>query len=154
PFHGLLLIGLGRGAQLLKTLEVGSELDATWALDPRPQMAITGSQVLLQDGRVVATSDHQQAPRTAVGIDTDTGHVLLVTIDGRQRRATGMSMRGWAGFLASLGLDDAVNLDGGGSSTMVARSAGGTTTGVVNRPSLGHERRVPDALTVSYAPPS
>src|SRR5262245_49186357 len=60
PFHGLLLIGLGRGAQLLKTLEVGSELDATWALDPRPQMAITGSQVLLQGGRVVATSDHQQ----------------------------------------------------------------------------------------------
>jgi hypothetical protein len=153
-FHGFLLIGVGRGAQLLETLPVGSPLDATWALDPKPQMAITGSQVLVQDGHVVATNDHVTAPRTAVGIDRATGHILLVTLDGRQRRATGMSMRGWARLLKGLGVDDAVNLDGGGSSTMVARSADGSTTSVVNRPSLGHERRVPDVLTVDYAPPT
>jgi len=154
PFHGFLLVGLGRGARLLETLPVGSELDATWALDPRPQMAITGSQVLVQDGRVVAANDHAKAPRTAVGIDTDTGHVLVVTIDGRQQRATGLSTLGWARMLRDLGVDDAVNLDGGGSTTMVARSADGTTTGVVNKPSLGHERPVPDALTVDYTPPA
>jgi phosphodiester glycosidase len=153
-FHGLLLIGVGSGAQLLKTLPVGSPLDATWALDPRPQMAITGSQVLVRGGHVVATNDHVTAPRTAVGIDTATGHVLLVTLDGRQPKATGMTMRGWARLLKGLGVDDAVNLDGGGSSTMVARSADGSTTGVVNRPSLGRERQVPDALTVDYAPPT
>lgn len=153
-FHGFLLVGLGRGARLLATLRVGSPLDATWALEPKPQMAITGSQVLVQGGRVVAASDHATAPRTAVGIDAATGHVLLVTLDGRQPKATGMSMPGWAKFLKGLGIDDAVNLDGGGSSAMVARSADGRTTGVVNRPSLGHERSVPDALTVDYAPPS
>ena len=153
PFRGFLLIGLGRGAQLLKTLPVGSELDATWALDPRPQMAITGSQVLVRAGKVVAHSDHLVAPRTSVGIDADTGHVLLVALDGRQPKATGMAMVGWARLLKGLGVDDAVNLDGGGSSTMVARNRSGTSTGVVNRPSLGHERPVPDALTVDYAAP-
>jgi hypothetical protein len=151
-FRGYLLLGLGGGARLLSRLTIGSEIDTTWALDPQPLMAVTGSQVLVRGGKVVATSDHERAPRTAVGIDADTGRVLLVALDGRQKNARGMSMVGWGRFLASLGVDDAVNLDGGGSSTMVARSADGTTTGVVNRPSLGHERRVPDALTVEVAP--
>jgi exopolysaccharide biosynthesis protein len=115
-------------------------------------MAITGSQVLVRDGQVVARSDGLRAPRTAIGIDGDTGHVLLVTLDGRDPHAVGMRMRGWARFLARLGIDHAVNLDGGGSSTMVARTAGGSALAVVNRPSLGHQRRVPDAVTVDYAP--
>jgi len=153
-FKGYLLIGLGRGARLLRTLPVGTALDVSWALNPQPQMAITGSQVLVRNAQVVATGDGVTAPRTAIGIDHDTGHVLLVALDGRQKGAVGLSTLAWAHFLDRLGIDDAVNLDGGGSTTMVARSADGSTTGVVNRPSLGHERRVPDALTVDYRPPS
>lgn len=152
-FQGYLLIGLGRGAKLLRTLKVGSDLDASWALDPKPKMAITGSQVLVQHGRVVAADDGQKAPRTAVGIDQDTGHVVLAALDGRQKNAVGLSTLGWARFLKRIGVDDAVNLDGGGSTTMVARSADGGTTSVVNRPSLGRERWVPDALTVDYQAP-
>ncbi|HET7431620.1 MAG TPA: phosphodiester glycosidase family protein [Nocardioides sp.] len=152
-FQGYLLVGLGRGAKLLKTVKVGSRLDASWALDPKPQMAITGSQVLVQHGRVVATDDGQKAPRTAVGIDRATGHVVLATLDGRQKNAVGLSTLGWARFLKRYGVDAAVNLDGGGSTTMVARSADQQTTGVVNRPSLGRERWVPDALTVDYQAP-
>ena len=152
-FQGYLLVGVGRGARLLRTVQVGSRLDASWTLDPKPQMAITGSQVLVLHGRVVASDDGQKAPRTAVGIDADTGHVVLVALDGREKNAVGMSTRAWARFLKGMGVDDAVNLDGGGSTTMVARSADGTTTEVVNKPSLGHERRVPDALTVDYQAP-
>ena len=152
-FRGYLLVGLGRGARLLTRLRVGTQLDASWALDPQPQMAVTGSQVLLRRGRVVARSDGVRAPRTAIGIDHSNGHVLLAALDGRQKRAVGLSTLAWARFLARLGLDDAVNLDGGGSTTMVARSADGSTTGVVNVPSLGRERRVPDAVTVDYSPP-
>jgi hypothetical protein len=152
-FRGYLLIGLGRGARLLGTLHVGDDLDSSWALDPQPQMAITGSQVLLRHGTVVASSDGLRAPRTAIGIDRDTGNVFLVALDGRQKGAVGLSTLAWAHLLHRIGLDDAVNLDGGGSTTMVARSADGSTTGVVNRPSLGHERRVPDAVTVDYRPP-
>lgn len=152
-YRGLRLIGVGSGARLLERVTVGAALTPRWALDPQPQMAITGSQVLLRGGRVVAHSDGLRAPRTAIGIDDDTGHVLLVTLDGRRRHAVGMRMRGWAKLLARLGIDHAVNLDGGGSSTMVARGTDGSALGVVNRPSLGHQRRVPDAVTVDYAPP-
>jgi len=153
PYHGLRLIGVGKGARLLESATVGSPLTPTWVLDPQPRMAITGSQVLVSDGRVVARSDGLRAPRTAIGIDQDTGHVLLVTLDGRQRHAVGMKMPGWARLLTRLGIDDAVNLDGGGSSTMIARSEDGSALGVVNRPSLGRERSIPDAVTVDYAPP-
>jgi hypothetical protein len=154
PFEGYLLVGLGSGARLLRSLKLGSEAEISWALDPTPLMAVSGSQVLVRDGKVMATSDHETAPRTAVGIDTHDGHVLLVALDGRAKNARGMSMVAWGRFLASLGIDDAVNLDGGGSSTMVARGAGGGPLGVVNRPSLGHERSVPDALTVEAGSPA
>jgi hypothetical protein len=153
PYRGLRLIGVGTGARLLERATVGAPLTPKWVLDPQPQMAITGSQVLVRAGRVVAQSDGLRAPRTAIGIDHDNGHVLLATLDGRQRHAVGMKLRGWARLLAGLGIDDAVNLDGGGSSTMVARAEDGSALGVVNRPSLGRERWVPDAVTVDYAPP-
>ena len=153
-YAGLRLVGLGRGAQDLRTLAVGSALTATYSLEPRPQMAVTGSQVLVSGSKVVASNDGVVAPRTAVGIDHRTGHVVLATLDGRQQHATGMSLRGWAQYLVGLGIDDAINLDGGGSSTMVARGPDGGPLTVVNQPSLGHERQVPDALVVDYTPPS
>jgi hypothetical protein len=153
PFHGFLLLGVGTGAPLLKSLAVGSAVSARWSLDQHPQMAITGSQVLVQDGKVVATNDHMPAPRTAVGIDPSTGHILLAALDGRQTGAAGLSTLGWARVLAGLGVGAALNLDGGGSTTMVARDATGASTGVVNVPSQGHQRRLPDALAVDYAPP-
>jgi phosphodiester glycosidase len=152
-YRGLRLVGVGRGARLLERVAVGSHLTPGWFLEPRPLMAVTGSQVLVRAGRVVAHSDGLRAPRSAIGIDGDTGHVLLVTLDGRSRRAVGMRMHGWAKLLTRLGIDRAVNLDGGGSSTMVARTAVGSGLAVVNRPSLGHQRRVPDAVVVDYAPP-
>lgn len=153
PFHGFLLLGVGAGAPLLKSLTVGSRVSAHWSLDQPTKMAITGSQVLVQDGRVVATNDHLSAPRTAVGIDPGTGHVILAALDGRQVGAAGLTTLGWARVLDGLGVGTALNLDGGGSTTMVARDATGDATAVVNVPSLGHQRHLPDALAVDYEPP-
>jgi hypothetical protein len=152
-FHGLLLVGLGEGAAELASLTVGTRLRARWSLDQRVRMAVTGSQVLVRNGRVVATDDHLVAPRTAVGIDHDTGHVVVATLDGRQSDAVGRTTRGWARVLVALGVDDAINLDGGRSTTMVARGVGGTPVDVVNAPALVRERWVPDALTVEYRRP-
>jgi hypothetical protein len=82
-------------------------------------------------------------PRTLIGRDRE-GDVWLVVVDGRQPgHSAGMSLPELTDFSRRLGLVDALNLDGGGSSTMVVKGA------VVNRPSdpIG-PRPVSDAIVV------
>ena len=85
-------------------------------------------------------------PRTMVGI-TGNGRLLLVVVDGRQPGyADGMSLFELRTLAHSLGCTDALNLDGGGSTTLVI--AGQGSNGVVNRPSGKVERPVPSILFV------
>jgi hypothetical protein len=82
-------------------------------------------------------------PRTLAGVRPD-GTLLLVTVDGgRPRWSAGMTLTEAARLMRSLGATDALNLDGGGSSTMFVRGE------VVNRPSdrVG-ERPVSNGLFV------
>ncbi|MCK7477320.1 MAG: phosphodiester glycosidase family protein [Candidatus Moduliflexus flocculans] len=63
-------------------------------------------------------------PRTAVGVRAD-GRILLVTVDGRQpERSVGMTIAELAALLLELGAVEAINMDGGGSTTMVVRGTG------------------------------
>ncbi|NOY77186.1 MAG: phosphodiester glycosidase family protein [Calditrichaeota bacterium] len=80
-------------------------------------------------------------PRTAVGISRDGKTLFWMVVDGRQPGySLGMTLRELADFLKSLGAYNAVNLDGGGSSTMVVRGH------VVNHPSdAAGERPVSNA---------
>jgi exopolysaccharide biosynthesis protein len=81
-------------------------------------------------------------PRTLAGVRPD-GTLLLVTVDGRLPGwSVGMTLPEAARLMRSLGARDALNLDGGGSTTMVVRGE------VVNRPADRVERRVSDGLFV------
>lgn len=85
---------------------------------------------------------HKRNPRTFAGVDAQ-GRTLLVTADGRQTTFLGLSLNEEARVARSLGMVTAMNLDGGGSTTMVQ---GGR---VVNSPSdATGERPVGDALLV------
>ena len=90
-------------------------------------------------------------PRTAIGI-TEDYHVLLVTVDGRHAEAAGMSMWELRDFMDKLGCKDALNFDGGGSTTMVIK--GKSENNVVNYPSDNRlydhegERKVANGLVV------
>jgi len=87
-------------------------------------------------------------PRTMVGI-TGSGHLLFVVVDGRQPGyAEGMSLFELRALAHSLGCTDALNLDGGGSTTMVVGGESGSA--VVNKPSGKIERPVPSILFVRY----
>ncbi|MCX8009761.1 MAG: phosphodiester glycosidase family protein, partial [Ignavibacteria bacterium] len=81
-------------------------------------------------------------PRTAVGFNRDSTKVFFVTVDGRQPGfSVGVSFDQLADIMLSIGCYQAVNLDGGGSTTMVVRGA------IKNRPSdAGGERSVGNAL--------
>ncbi|MFZ4292672.1 phosphodiester glycosidase family protein [Streptomyces cellulosae] len=85
---------------------------------------------------------HKRNPRTLAGTDA-AGRTVLVTADGRSTASLGLSITESAKVARSLGLRDAVNLDGGGSTTMVANGQ------VINDPSdAAGERPVGDALLI------
>ena len=85
---------------------------------------------------------HKRNPRTLAGVDA-AGRTVLITADGRSTEALGLSIVESAEVAKSLGLRDAVNLDGGGSTTMV------TDGKVINAPSdATGERPVGDALLI------
>jgi len=119
---------------------------------------VNGGPTLVQNGQLdvtakrdgmVRTNDsnsffygwvHKRNPRTFAGVDAQ-GRTLLVTVDGRQTTSLGLSLNEEAHVAKSLGMVNAMNLDGGGSTTMVQ---GGQ---VMNSPSdATGERPVGDAL--------
>jgi len=87
----------------------------------------------------------QRHPRTAVGL-TAGNHLLLLTVDGRSPTAAGMSLVELRRTMRILGCRDALNMDGGGSTTMWIRVEPGG--GVVNQPSDDRERPVVDVIAV------
>lgn len=82
-------------------------------------------------------------PRTAIGFDPYSNRLWMIVVDGRQAYSVGMSLPELATLLESIGAVEAINLDGGGSSTMVVRGE------TVNRPSdESGERPVVNALAL------
>jgi hypothetical protein len=116
------------------------------------QEAVGASTVLLKDGLVenvgyLSDSKTDRHPRTLVGTRPD-GTVLIIAIDGRQAAlSNGASWSDMAWILLELGAVDAVNLDGGGSTTFVTCPSAGKYT-VRNSPSDGSLRRVYNSLVV------
>ncbi|HZE66394.1 MAG TPA: phosphodiester glycosidase family protein [Sporichthyaceae bacterium] len=105
--------------------------------------AVTGRFQLLNEGRDVAPTRtgafFSRHPRTLAGNTWD-GKIVLVTIDGGSRRSIGATLREAARVARALGMRDAINLDGGGSTTMSIRGK------LANKVSGGRERSVSDAL--------
>jgi hypothetical protein len=157
PGGAVRLLGRDSGADALASLVVGERIGVEYgprAAGELPRVAIGGNKVLLRDGVVQEADDSELHPRTAAGFSADGTKMWLVTIDGRQADSRGMSERELAEQLSSLGADDAINLDGGGSSTMLARERGDSAAGVRNSPSDGMLRPVPNGVGFSVAPGS
>jgi exopolysaccharide biosynthesis protein len=107
--------------------------------------------LLVADGRNVGTTalpqPQKRHPRTAAGLTADGQTLLLVVVDGRQPDwSIGMTLPELGELLIELGAGDAVNLDGGGSSSFMYAPPGGAP--LVNRPSDGRWRPVGASLGV------
>lgn len=122
-----------------------------------PLEAVGGRPTVARDSLVVPQVDSGAAsfstsrhPRTAAGIAAGGRRLLLVTVDGRQKPySDGMTLRELANLMLALGARDAINLDGGGSTTMVVKTPAARTLAVVNTPSdPTGERAVGNALAV------
>ena len=121
--------------------------------------AVGGSIMLVRDGKIVVGSSgnyyDSRASRTCVGITAD-NRVVLMVMDGRQEPVSaGGSAIEIAQVMLDAGCVVAINLDGGGSTTFVAKEEGADELSVVNRPSDGYARSVSSSLmVVSTAKPS
>ncbi|WP_020390625.1 phosphodiester glycosidase family protein [Kribbella catacumbae] len=146
----LALIGRDTGAAALTAFEAGEKVEVQYG--PRADavdaaVAISGNVQLARDGKVPAdVPDADLAPRTAVGFSENGRRMVLLTVDGRATGSRGLSLKEMGQLMIGLGADDVLNLDGGGSSTMLARSPGETAPEIVNDPSDGGERLVPNGL--------
>jgi len=113
---------------------------------------------LVKDGELATTywASHTQAreTRTAVGI-TRTGKVVMMVLDGRQEPySCGGSFAEIAQIMLDAGCVDAINLDGGGSSTMLVQRPGESDVSLANNPSDGFERSVSASMMVVSTKPS
>ncbi len=126
---------------------------SVWTLstETRPDLrgvstALGGGPALLKDGQPTQfQSSDARHPRSAIGWNSH--HFFLVQVDGRQPGVSvGMSLSELAAHMARIGCTDALNLDGGGSSTLWARGQ------VMNNPCEGAERPMGNALLITLQP--
>lgn len=104
-----------------------------WGCAAGTEQAVTGNRLLINRGQIqtkfVKPTTKNLHPRTAVGVDKSGQTVWLVVVDGRQGGySEGLTLHELAELLVELGAEEAVNLDGGGSSTLVVEQEGQAET--------------------------
>ncbi|MGP4020848.1 phosphodiester glycosidase family protein [Saccharopolyspora sp. 5N708] len=147
----VVLVGRENGATELEKLNPGDRVEVESRLvaaDAPPLEFAVGGFPILRAGSPLSGLDASLAPRTAAGVSSDGKTAYLLTVDGRSTASTGMSVGEVADLLLSFGAADAVNLDGGGSSTIAVRDPGQESATVQNVPSDGVPRAVANGIGV------
>jgi hypothetical protein len=151
----------GPAGSSLDTLLPGDPLWLALSITPgweNVREAVGGRELIVRDGETYiaprpALAD-QLHPRSALGI-TAAGNLVMATVDGRQPGYSGgVDLEELAALMLSRGAVQALNLDGGGSTTMAVRLPGDLEVSVVNRPSDGSERAVANSLRVLTSAPT
>lgn len=153
----ILLVAAGAAAPELAALRPGDAVavaarPVAAGGGPLPVSAVGGREALVVAG-VPQNHDGEPnnaaAPRTAVGFSRDGRRARLVTVDGRQRDSGGLTLTALGRMMHRLGAYEALNLDGGGSSTLLAALTGETALNLENSPSDGRQRPVPNGLVLT-----
>jgi len=135
----------------LSRIQKGDTVRLYQGIAPGPSQLkemVGGNPVLVAGGIDVSPAAPRE-PRTAAGFSADSTMLYLVTVDGRQvGLSAGMTFVELAQFMIQIGVAEGVNLDGGGSTTMVIRDS------VMNSPSDGTERSVSNGLLVISSAPA
>jgi hypothetical protein len=166
PTDGAVLAAYGAGLRTkeVKAMADGDTVKILLATLPRvghganPAMIIGGWPQILRDGRnvvgeaatvegTISRNAEMRHPRTAVGFSRDSTMLYLLTVDGRSESSGGMTLGELADMMRKLGAWQAMNFDGGGSTTMVIDGL------LVNKPSDKEgERAVGNALIIVKKP--
>ena len=158
PPGGSVLSASGQAADWLKEhAPAGSALKIDARLDPaaavpgcKPVDMIGAGPRLVRGDKIDVPEEgfnhaNGRHPRTAFAVTAE-GRFLFVTLDGRLSTSAGMTLAELANELLSMGAVEAINLDGGGSTTIVVNGV------IRNTPSDGRERPVSDAILIFSIP--
>ncbi len=155
PEDGFVVATYGETAkQMVEDFKKGNkvELDIEMDLDiEKIKMAVSGGALLLEDGEIpekFTANITGSNPRTAIGTSKDGKTLYLITVDGRQATSIGMTQTELAEFLKEKGVYNAMNLDGGGSTTMIGRKLGELVIKTINSPSGVTLRKVTNAIGI------
>lgn len=162
PSNGAVISGHGTSSAFLNNnIFIGDTLALLLQLPPVSQTIkelVGGMPRLIRDGKLSVEWEkegvgqaftYDRHPRTAVGFSQDSTKLFFFVVDGRQTGfSVGMSLFELANYMLEWGVYQGVNLDGGGSSTMVVRHQ------IMNRPSDGSERPVANAVMVVCTAPT
>ena len=151
------LVGYASFARRVGAIRAGETLKVVPRTMPRtpplallvggwPRLVRDGVNIAARSGELEGALSHNAGvrhPRTAVGFSRDSATIFLVTVDGRSKTSAGMTAVELGDLMLALGSSQALNFDGGGSTTMVVRDR------IVNSPSdSAGERPVGDALVL------
>ena len=152
PKNGYVLIS--NNDHILNSLREKDCIEINWNSQPdwsHITEAISGGPYLIMDGQVYIDDKIQHfkfpkkdycAARSAIGVGKN-GNLYLIAVDGK-RGSYGLTLNELSELFKKLSLQDAINLDGGGSSTLIA---GGE---IINNLSEHHERKISNGLLVFY----
>jgi hypothetical protein len=141
-------------SESLPTLYINSRNKLSFDAPAKLYNAISGESLLVAGGTAIPDLDADDLhPRSAVGFSRNGRFFYLVVVDGRQPLySEGMTLAELADLMVSLGAHYAMNLDGGGSSTLVVEGSDGLPR-VLNSPIdnyiPGRERPVANHLGIA-----
>ena len=162
PKDSYIIHGDGGAADYLKqNFHVGDRVQINYKYTPEEDwdMVIGGHALLVDNGRTVPYTKDVNVlggvrARTAAGISRDGNTVYIVAVEGRTKDSRGISLGNLSVLMTKLGAWKALNLDGGGSTTMVSRPLGETEREKVIYPeNKGAERNVVVGLGVYSSAP-
>ena len=123
----------------------GTGIIPKYMISGNPRTLANGETLDTEGERADASSSH---PRTGIGYGSDKTKVIMMVVDGRSTLSAGVRTSQLADIMRYAGATDAINLDGGGSSTLYT-----LPLGIRNNPSDGKERAITNSIfAVSSAP--
>lgn len=117
------------------------------------KIALSGFSIIARNGKSTYR-DKSLAPRTAYGISADKRYLYLLVVDGRQKDwSMGMSCQEAGLWLLAAGASDAINMDGGGSTTLIYWDEKAKKMVPLSRHSRsGYERTVANSMGIILPP--
>lgn len=145
----IVLVGREIGADRLRQLQIGDAVSVSYSLASSEQVPFTfavGGQPILRNGKPLPGLDSTTlAVRTGAGFSADGRTLYLVSIN---RSTPWLSYASLASVLLSVGADSGINLDGGGSSTLVIREPGKSEVSLMNLAPGEEQRPIPFGIGI------